>query len=155
MAKKKILDEKILLEKAKPILKKKLNIIERDIRKYSDKVIWDFYRDYEPYYYKRKFALPRIVGKSNYIEKNNGMSLILLYSSDELVRDYIDSRDNLLKTGGKHGKEAIPVFNNAFVFGYHGWKRWNGDQLAIRTRPSPWKQILKYVRDMYDGKEIK
>lgn len=121
----------------KPELKKIASQIKRDLEKKSISAIANFYADYNPEKYNRKYAMPFIINDATIKETADGWLVDIRYTTDDLY--------------SWHGAKTEYVFDGPFIQGYHGGPIRGGS--APISIPSPWNAIRDYAVYMYNAIE--
>lgn len=154
MGKKFTISNKEIIDVVNNDLEKRCMDIYKDIEKYSFSVISDFYLDYTPAIYKRKFGLPRLWTKPDIKRNKNKYSITFIFEAQNM--------------SVKHSPEDIHnIWNGAFLQGYHGAPILTANGISnVITReqltsfvpapkfdPSPWERIRDYAVYKYNAKE--
>lgn len=151
---------------------KELNqLVDDDLREYAREVCadvnrktfdisWNFYRNYSPMYYRRKYSLiANEKGGLSYstwprssIQKNSE-GYQIEFTWDSSMMETLHSQE---KGWGGESKGEL-IFDGPFIQGYHGgpvgFKSDNGKiySPAPQMSPSPWESILEYMINTYNA----
>lgn len=142
---KNLLSNKYKRELLKPFL---LSTI-KDVSQFSHQVMREFYDDYKPISYKRKYGIlsPFNIKTS---PSKEGWTITFTYSASSFTRSHDFISPNI---GGED-----KIFQATFINGYHGgigyWHRpWSQiprqGRGASSHNASPWGRIRKYVYSKY------
>ena len=134
-------------QEADKILMKEVKKIVVDMNRLNRDVIFEFYEDYTPHIYERKFGMFGLSelchANIKKIDNDNeyGYRITYDYSPDLIV--------------GHSGNEEV-IFNGPFEQGYHGgpdskYGRVIGAPPIAQMSPSPWEIISRYAIEKYDA----